>query len=128
MEYLVSSLNNSLVRSEADISFNLKKLLPYDIDISNQTAEQILNVSTERAKIKQDQILYGADYHVIVSRWNIEKGTTLGLASLDTAIDSSDWDFWAENYPIGQQIQTGREWSVQCVFQIKYSPMNWDII
>ena len=95
MEYLVSSLNNSLVRSEADISFNLKKLLPYDIDISNQTAEQILNVSTERAKIKQDQILYGADYHVIVSRWNIEKGTTLGLASLDTAIDSSDWDFWA---------------------------------
>ena len=95
MEYLVSSLNNSLVRSEADISFNLKKLLPYDIDISNQTAEQILNVSTERAKIKQDQIFYGADYHVIISRWNIEKGTTLGRASLDTAIDSSDWDFWA---------------------------------
>ncbi len=95
MEYLVSSLNNSLVRSEADISFNLQKLLPYDIDISNQTAEQILNVSRERAKIKQDQIFYGADYHVIISRWNTEKGTTLGLASIDNAIDSTDWDFWA---------------------------------
>ena len=94
-QYQVSSLNNALVRSEADISFNLVKLLPYDIDISNQTAEQILETSISRAKIKQDQILYGADYHVIISRWNINKGQTLGRATIDNKIDETDWDYLA---------------------------------
>ena len=95
MQYQVTSLNNALVRSEADLSFNLIKLLPYDIDISNQTADQVLDTSLGRAKIKQDQILYGADYHVIISRWNINKGETLGLASIDSKIDETDWDFYS---------------------------------
>ena len=95
MQYQVTSLNNALVRSEADLSFNLIKLLPYDIDISNQTADQVLDTSLGRAKIKQDQILYGADYHVIISRWNINKGETLGLAWIDSKIDETDWDFYS---------------------------------
>ena len=95
MQYQVTSLNNALARSEADLSFNLIKLMPYDIDISNQTPEQILNTSSGRAKIKQDQILYGADYHVIISRWNAIKGGTLGRASIDLSIDETDWDFLA---------------------------------
>ena len=95
MQYQVTSLNNALARSEADLSFNLIKLMPYDIDISNQTPEQILNTSAGRAKIKQDQILYGADYHVIISRWNAIKGGTQGLASIDLSIDETDWDLSA---------------------------------
>ena len=95
MQYQVTSLNNALVRSEADLSFNLIKLLPYDIDISNQTADQVLDTSLGRAKIKQDQILYGADYHVIISRWNIIKGETLGMAWIDSKIDETDWDFYS---------------------------------
>tara|TARA_B100000035_G_scaffold77416_1_gene64590 strand:+ start:453 stop:3485 length:3033 start_codon:yes stop_codon:yes gene_type:complete len=95
MQYQVTSLNNALVRSKAELSFNLIKLLPYDIDISNQSASQIIDASLGRAKIKQDQILYGADYHVIISRWNSIKGSTLGIASLDDKIDETDWDFWA---------------------------------
>ena len=91
--YLIESANNALKRSESEVQFNLLKLLPYDIDVSNLSHEEIFNNILGREKIKKDQIMYGADYFILVSRWDSSKGQTGGTASIDLTIDNlTDWD------------------------------------
>ena len=91
--YLITSTNNALVRSKSEIKFNLLKLLPYDINVSNQSGSTIFSSLLGRAKIKKDQVFYGADYFILVSRWDSAKGQTGGTASIDLSIDNIlDWD------------------------------------
>ena len=91
--YLIESANNALKRSESEVRFNLLKLLPYDVDVSNQSGSQIFSFLLGREKIKKDQVMYGADYFILVSRWDSGKGSTGGIASLDLSIDNiTDWD------------------------------------
>jgi len=91
--YLIESTNNALKISESEVQFNLLKLLPYDVDVSNQSGDTIFSSLLGREKIKKDQIMYGADYFILVSRWDSEKGQTGGTASIDLTIDNLiDWD------------------------------------
>ena len=91
--YLIESANNALKRSESEVQFNLLKLLPYDVDVSNQSGNTIFSSLLGREKIKKDQIMYGADYFILVSRWDSSKGQTGGTASIDLTIDNlTDWD------------------------------------
>jgi hypothetical protein len=91
--YLIESANNALKRSESEVRFNLLKLLLYDVDVSNQSGDTIFSSLLGREKIKKDQIMYGADYFILVSRWDSEKGQTGGTASIDLTIDNLiDWD------------------------------------
>ena len=91
--YLIESANNALKRSESEVQFSLLKLLPYDVDVSNQSGNTIFSSLLGREKIKKDQIMYGADYFILVSRWDSSKGQTGGTASIDLSIDSLiDWD------------------------------------
>ena len=91
--YLIESANNALKRSESEVQFNLLKLLPYDVDVSNQSGNTIFSSLLGREKIKKDQIMYGADYFILVSRWDSSKGQTGGTASIDLSIDDLiDWD------------------------------------
>ena len=91
--YLVESANNALKRSQSEVQFNLLKLLPYDVDVSNQSGNTIFSSLLGREKIKKDQIMYGADYFILVSRWDSSKGQTGGTASIDLTIDNlTDWD------------------------------------
>ena len=86
--YLITSANNALTRSKSEVQFNLLKLLPYDIDVSNQSGTTIFSSLPGRAKIKKEQVLYGADYFILLSRWDAAKGTTGGTANIDLAIDN----------------------------------------
>ncbi len=91
--YLIESANNALKRSESEVQFSLLKLLPYDVDVSNQSGNTIFSSLLGREKIKKDQIMYGADYFILVSRWDSSKGQTGGTASIDLTIDNlTDWD------------------------------------
>ena len=91
--YLIESANNALKRSESEVQFNFLKLLPYDVDVSNQSGNIIFSSLLGREKIKKDQIMYGADYFILVSRWDSSKGQTGGTASIDLTIDNlTDWD------------------------------------
>ncbi len=91
--YLIESANNALTRSESEVQFNLLKLLPYDVDVSNQSGNTIFSSLLGREKIKKDQVMYGADYFILVSRWDSAKGQTGGTASIDLTIDNlTDWD------------------------------------
>ena len=91
--YLVESANNALKRSQSEVQFNLLKLLPYDVDVSNQSGNTIFSSLLGREKIKKDQIMYGADYFILVSRWDSAKGQVGGTASIDLTIDDlTDWD------------------------------------
>jgi len=101
--YLIESANNAHNRSKSEIHFNLLKLLPYDIDVSNLSHDEILNNILGREKIKKDQIMYGADYFILLSRWdsnkvkineiNNEVSAIGGIASLDLYINNPlDWD------------------------------------
>ena len=91
--YLITSANNALIRSKSEIKFNLLKLLPYDVNVSNQSGSTIFSSLLGRAKIKKDQVLYGADYFILISRWDSAKGQTGGTASIDLSIDNIiDWD------------------------------------
>ena len=91
--YLIESANNALKRSQSEVQFNLLKLLPYDVDVSNQSGNTIFSSLLGREKIKKDQIMYGADYFILVSRWDLAKGQTGGTASIDLTIDNlTDWD------------------------------------
>ena len=91
--YLIESANNALKRSQSEVQFNLLKLLPYDVDVSNQSGNTIFSSLLGREKIKKDQIMYGADYFILVSRWDSAKGQTGGTASIDLTIDNlTDWD------------------------------------
>ncbi len=91
--YLIESANNALKRSQSEVQFNLLKLLPYDVDVSNQSGNTIFSSLLGREKIKKDQIMYGADYFILVSRWDSSKGLTGGTASIDLTIDNlTDWD------------------------------------
>ena len=91
--YLIESANNALKRSQSDVQFNLLKLLPYDVDVSNQSGNTIFSSLIGREKIKKDQIMYGADYFILISRWDSAKGQTGGTASIDLTIDNlTDWD------------------------------------
>ena len=91
--YLIESANNALTRSKSEIQFNLLKLLPYDVDVNNQSGDTIFSSLLGREKIKKDQIMYGADYFILVSRWDSAKGQTGGTASIDLTIDNLiDWD------------------------------------
>lgn len=91
--YLIESANNALRRSESEVQFNLLKLLPYDVDVSNQSGNTIFSSLLGREKIKKDQIMYGADYFILISRWDSAKGQTGGTASIDLTIDNlTDWD------------------------------------
>ena len=91
--YLIESANNALKRSQSEVQFNLLKLLPYDVDVSNQSGNTIFSSLLGREKIKKDQIMYGADYFILVSRWDSSKGQTGGTASIDLTIDNlTDWD------------------------------------
>ena len=91
--YLIESANNALKRSQSEVQFNLLKLLPYDVDVSNQTGSTIFSSLLGREKIKKDQIIYGADYFILLSRWDSAKGQTGGTASIDLTIDNlNDWD------------------------------------
>ena len=90
---LIESANNALKRSQSEVQFNLLKLLPYDVDVSNQSGNTIFSSLLGREKIKKDQIMYGADYFILVSRWDSSKGQTGGTASIDLTIDNlTDWD------------------------------------
>ncbi len=92
--YLITSANNALTRSESEIQFNLLKLLPYDVDVSNQSGNTIFSSLVGREKIKKDQVLYGADYFILLSRWDTAKGNTGGTANIDLSIDNIlDWDY-----------------------------------
>lgn len=91
--YLIESANNALKRSQSEVQFNLLKLLPYDVDVSNQSGNTIFSSLLGREKIKKDQIMYGADYFILVSRWDSSKGQTGGTASIDLTIDNlTGWD------------------------------------
>ena len=91
--YLITSANNALTRSKSEIQFNLLKLLPYDIDVNNQSGDTIFSSLLGREKIKKDQVMYGADYFILLSRWDSAKGQTGGTASIDLSIDNLiDWD------------------------------------
>ena len=91
--YLIESANNALKRSQSEVQFNLLKLLPYDVDVSNQSGNTIFSSLLGREKIKKDQVMYGADYFILVSRWDSAKGQTGGTASIDLTIDNLiDWD------------------------------------
>jgi archaellin len=91
--YLIESANNALKRSQSEVQFNLLKLLPYDVDVSNQSGNTIFSSLLGRKKIKKDQVMYGADYFILVSRWDSAKGQTGGTASIDLTIDNLiDWD------------------------------------
>ena len=91
--YLIESANNALKRSQSEVQFNLLKLLPYDVDVSNQSGNTIFSSLLGREKIKKDQIMHGADYFILVSRWDSSKGQTGGTASIDLTIDNlTDWD------------------------------------
>ena len=91
--YLIESANNALKRSQSEVQFNLLKLLPYDVDVSNQSGNTIFSSLIGREKIKKDQIMYGADYFILISRWDSAKGQTGGTASIDLTIDNlTDWD------------------------------------
>ncbi len=91
--YLIESANNALKRSQSEVQFNLLKLLPYDVDVRNQSGNTIFSSLLGREKIKKDQIMYGADYFILVSRWDSSKGQTGGTASIDLTIDNlTDWD------------------------------------
>ncbi len=91
--YLITSANNALTRSKSEIQFNLLKLLPYDVDVSNQSGDTIFSSLIGREKIKKDQVMYGADYFILLSRWDTAKGQTGGTASIDLSIDNLiDWD------------------------------------
>ena len=91
--YLIESANNALKRSQSEVQFNLLKLLPYDVDVSNQSGNTIFSSLLGREKIKKDQIIYGADYFILISRWDSSKGQTGGTASIDLTIDNlTDWD------------------------------------
>ena len=91
--YLIASANNALTRSKSEIQFNLLKLLPYDVDVSNQSGDTIFSSLIGREKIKKDQVMYGADYFILLSRWDTAKGQTGGTASIDLSIDNLiDWD------------------------------------
>ena len=91
--YLIESANNALKRSQSEVQFNLLKLMPYDVDVSNQSGNTIFSSLLGREKIKKDQIMYGADYFILVSRWDSAKGQTGGTASIDLTIDNlTDWD------------------------------------
>ena len=91
--YLIESANNALKRSQSEVQFNLLKLLPYDVDVSNQSGNTIFFLLFWREKIKKDQIMYGADYFILISRWDSAKGQTGGTASIDLTIDNlTDWD------------------------------------
>ncbi|MDC2965333.1 Ig-like domain-containing protein [Gammaproteobacteria bacterium] len=91
--YLIESANNALKRSQSEVQFNLLKLLPYDVDVSNQSGNTIFSSLLGREKIKKDQIMYGADYFILVSSWDSAKGQTGGTASIDLTIDNlTDWD------------------------------------
>ena len=93
VSYLIESANNALKRSESEVQFSLLKLLPYDVDVSNQSGNTIFSSLLGREKIKKDQIMYGADYFILVSRWDSSKGQTGGTASIDLTIDNlTDWD------------------------------------
>ncbi len=95
--YLITSANSALNRSKAEIQFNLLKLLPYDLDVNNQSSNVIFSNLVEREKIKRDQVLYGADYFILLSRWDNAKvdqdGDAIGgTAYIDFNIDENDWD------------------------------------
>ena len=95
--YLITSANSALNRSKAEIQFNLLKLLPYDVDVANQSNDDIFSSLVEREKIKRDQVLYGADYFILLSRWDNAKidqegGAIGGTAYIDFNIDENDWD------------------------------------
>ena len=91
--YLIESANNALKRSQSEVQFNLLKLLSYDVDVSNQSGNTIFSSLIGREKIKKDQIMYGADYFILISRWDSAKGQTGGTASIDLTIDNlTDWD------------------------------------
>ena len=91
--YLIESTNNALTRSKSEVQFNLLKLLPYDVDVSNQSGNTIFSSLLNREKIKKDQVIYGADYFILISRWDSAKGQTGGTASIDLTIDDlTDWD------------------------------------
>ena len=91
--YLITSANNALTRSKSEIQFNLLKLLPYDVDVSSQSGDEIFSSLLGREKIKKDQVMYGADYFILLSRWDTAKGQTGGTASIDLSIDNLiDWD------------------------------------
>ncbi len=90
--YLIESANNALLRSKTEIQFKLLKLLPYDVDVSNQAGSTIFSSLLAREKIKKDQIMYGADYFILISRWDSAKGQIGGTASIDLTIDNFDWD------------------------------------
>jgi len=91
--YLIESTNNALIRSKSEVQFNLLKLLAYDVDVSNQSGNTIFSSILEREKIKKDQVIYGADYFILISRWDSAKGQTGGTASIDLTIDNlTDWD------------------------------------
>ena len=92
-KFTLSDRIPSLTRSKSEVQFNLLKLLPYDIDVSNQSGTTIFSSLPGRAKIKKEQVLYGADYFILLSRWDAAKGTTGGTANIDLAIDNVfDWD------------------------------------
>ncbi len=91
--YLIESANNALKRSQSEVQFRLLKLLPYDVDVNNQSGNTIFSSLLGRGKIKKDQIMYGADYFILISRWDSAKGQTGGTASIDLTIDNlTDWD------------------------------------
>ena len=91
--YLIESTNNALIRSKSEVQFNLLKLLPYDVDVSNQSGNTIFSSLLDREKIKKDQVIYGADYFILISRWDSAKGQIGGTASIDLTIDDlTDWD------------------------------------
>ena len=71
--YLITSANSALNRSKAEIQFNLLKLLPYDVDVANQSNDDIFSSLVEREKIKRDQVLYGADYFILLSDGIMQK-------------------------------------------------------
>ena len=51
--YLITSTNNALIRSKSEIKFNLLKLLPYDINVSNQSGSEIFFISSREGKDKE---------------------------------------------------------------------------
>tara|TARA_B100001559_G_scaffold308110_1_gene300952 strand:+ start:2181 stop:5213 length:3033 start_codon:yes stop_codon:yes gene_type:complete len=91
--YLIESANNALKISKSEVQFNLLKFLPYDVDVSNQSGNTIFTSLLGREKIKKDQVMYGADYFILISRWDSAKGQTGGTATIDLTIDNiTDWD------------------------------------
>ena len=69
--------------------------------------------------------MYGADYFILLSRWDSAKGQTGGTASIDLSIDNLiDWDIAHGYLSAWSLILIGQNQDVILVFLTKCSLMS----